>query len=219
MVQLHHPVNPVPAWALEVRQLQIHKGGNTILTDFSWLHQPGEVAWVVGENGAGKSSLLRILAGRDRPQAGSVHYIGPDETRPDPIYYHPDMNLPGQMTVGDWQRFLARIAPTLDHYPLDPALLPAAVPPGRGVQKLSTGEAKRIILAALLSRDAPFVILDEPFEHLSREGKDILARHLVERARRRVVIVATNQEIPPGAGGPELHYSSDRLLLTRGAEV
>lgn len=219
MVQLLNAMNSTTIWKLEVRKLQIRKGGNTLLTDFSWTHQPGEAAWVVGENGAGKSSLLRLLAGRERPAAGSIHYFGPEGEQPSLIYYHPDMALPDQMTVGDWRRFLHRIAPTMEQYPLDPALLPTGALPYKRAEQLSTGEAKRLILAALLSRDAPFLILDEPFEHLSREGKAILAQHLIERAARRVVVIATNQEIPTGAGGKALQYNSNQLLITSEVEL
>lgn len=219
MVQLLDAMNPAAACTLEVRGLRIRKGGDTLLTDFSWIHQPGEIAWVVGENGAGKSSLLRLLAGRERPRVGSVRHHAPAGERPDVIYYHPEMSLPDQMTVGDWSRFLDRVAPTMDRYPLDPELLPAGALPRKRVELLSTGEAKRLILAALLSRDAPFLILDEPFEHLSREGKEILAQDLIERAATRVVIIATNQEIPAGAQGRSLRYNNDKLLVTSGTEA
>jgi ABC-type multidrug transport system ATPase subunit len=219
MAQLLHTMNPAAAWSLEVQGLRIRKGGHTILDDFSWLHHPGEVAWVVGENGAGKSSLLRLLAGRERPREGTVQHIAPDGVKPDVIYYHPETRLPDQITVRDWTRFLDRIAPTLHRYPLDPALHPEGAQPLKRVEHLSTGEAKRLVLMGLLSRDAPFLILDEPFEHLSREAKEILASHLVERAATRIVVVATNQEIPRGAGGRALRYNEDKLLVTSGLEV
>jgi ABC-type transport system involved in cytochrome c biogenesis ATPase subunit len=229
MVQLLHAMNPAATCTLEVRGLQIRKGGDTLLTDFSWTHRPGEIAWVVGENGAGKSSLLRILAGRERPQVGSVRHSAPAVNqrapagerpggRPEVTYYHPDMNLPDQITVGDWLRFLEGIAPASDRYPLAADLLPAGALPHKRVERLSTGEAKRLILVGLLTRAAPFLILDEPFEHLSREGKEMLTSHLVERAATQVVICATNQEIPDGARGQSLRYNDDRLLVTSGKE-
>jgi ABC-type transport system involved in cytochrome c biogenesis ATPase subunit len=204
---------------LQVQRLQIRKGRALILTDFTWQHRPGEVAWVVGENGAGKSSLLRILAGREQPVSGSVQRAGPSGEPPGLIYYHPGMALPAQMTVRDWIRFTENVVPAGARYPLDPALLPATILPHKRVEQLSTGEAKRLALAALLSRDAPFIIHDEPFEHLSREGKELLAAHLGERAMTRVVVVATNQEIPAGAAGQALRYEGNQMMTTSGGEV
>jgi ATPase subunit of ABC transporter with duplicated ATPase domains len=214
MVQLPHTLNPVTSLTLQVRGLEIRKGGTTILTDFTWRHQPGEVAWVVGENGAGKSSFLRVLSGRNRPAAGSVSRSGKIGQLSDLIYYHPDMGLPDFMTVADWHLFVERVIPAGARYPIEPGFLPGGVLPHKRVERLSTGEAKRLALYALLSRDAPFLILDEPFEHLSREGKELLAAHLGRRAATRVVIVATNQEIPAPATGPALRYDGDRLTTT-----
>jgi ABC-type transport system involved in cytochrome c biogenesis ATPase subunit len=190
-----------------------------ILSDFTWKHRPGEVAWVVGENGAGKSSFLRILAGRNRPTAGIVEWSGRRCQPHDLIYYHPTMGLPDQMTAGDWQRFVRRVVPAATRYPVEPGILPATILPGKRVERLSTGEAKRLALSALLRRDAPFLILDEPFEHLSRAAKELLAAHLIRRAEARVVVIATNQEIPGNAAGPALYYHGDRLEVTRVLEV
>lgn len=214
MVQLPHTLNPAAPLTLQVRGLEIRKGDTTILTDFTWRHQPGEVAWVVGENGAGKSSLLRVLSGRDRPAAGLVSRSGKIGQRSDLIYYHPDMGLPDFMTVADWHLFVERVIPAEVRYPIEPGILPNSALPHKRVERLSTGEAKRLALSALLSRDVPFIILDEPFEHLSREGKELLAAHLGRRAATRVVIIATNQEIPATAAGPALRYDGDRLTTT-----
>jgi ABC-type multidrug transport system ATPase subunit len=219
MVQLLDPLTQTTSWTLEVQGLEIRKGDTTILRDLSWQHQPGAVAWVVGENGAGKSSLLRILAGRDRPTAGSVSRAGRAGESPRVVYYHPGMSLPDFMTVRDWQRFIEKVVPAAARYPIDPRLITAGALPHKRVERLSTGEAKRLALVALLSRDTPFIFLDEPFEHLSREGKDLLATHLSERAVDRVIVVTTNQEIPAGATGPELRLDGDRMTITSEMEL
>lgn len=219
MVQLRDTMRAEETYSLEVRGLQIEKGGRTILADFDWVHSPGEIAWVVGENGAGKSSLLRILAGRERPRVGRVRRLGTGPWPHRVIYYHPAMELPDCIQVGDWARFSERITLAPARYPNEPAILPEAVLAHRRVETLSTGEAKRLALTALLRRDAGFLILDEPFEHLSREGKELLTAHLRDRARNRVVVIATNQEIPADAAGPVLHYEDDRLTITEIMEV
>lgn len=211
-------MSPARNWGLQIQGLEIRKGRAIILSDFTWEHHPGEVAWVVGENGAGKSSLLRTLAGRDHAAAGSVTRLTPPGTRPTVLYYHPNMGLPDSLTVGAWQDFVERITPAASRYPLIPDLLPASALPHKRVERLSTGEAKRLALHALLRRAAPFLILDEPFEHLSPSAKDILAEHLCARARDTVIVVATNQEIPPDTNGPILSYNGNRLDLIRAPE-
>jgi heme exporter protein A len=186
---------------LSVGGLRIRRKGRVVLDGFDFTHGPGRLAWVTGENGAGKSSLLRVLANRLRPEAGTV---GLEPAGATLVYYHPGMALPRDARVGDWFRLLGRADAT------DLELAPT-VGPGDAIARLSTGERKRLLLAGILSRSTPFTFLDEPYEHLSPEAKMTLTRILLERARSGVVVVATNQDVPAGGdplvirvdGGPD----------------
>lgn len=171
--------------------MRLRRRGGVVLDAFDLTLGPGRLAWVTGENGAGKSSLLRALAGRLLPEAGSVG-LDPDATVR--AYYHPGMALPRDLRVGDWLRLLGPSKAA--EWELAPA-----VGPGVAIARLSTGECKRLLLTGILSRQAPFTFLDEPYEHLSPDGKATLTRILIERARVGVVVVSTNQEIP-SAGDP-----------------
>lgn len=171
---------------LEVAGLRIRRKGRVVLEDFDLTLGPGQLAWVTGENGAGKSSLLRVLAGRLRPEAGEVR-MEPEATSV--AYYHPAMALPRDPRVGDWWRLLGEPDTT------DRGLAPS-VGPGDGIARLSTGEQKRLLLVGILSRSTAFTFLDEPYEHLSPDAKATLTQMLLERAQSGVVVVATNQEVP-----------------------
>jgi len=61
---------------LEVRDLALSYGRIRALQGVSLLVRPGEIVTLVGPNGAGKSSLLRTVAGLERPERGEVHYQG-----------------------------------------------------------------------------------------------------------------------------------------------
>ena len=182
MVPVSHAVTP----RLEVAGLRIRRKGRVVLDDFNLTLGPGRLAWVTGENGAGKSSLLRVLAGRLRPEAGGVR-MEPDATSV--AYYHPGMGLPRDSRVGDWLRLLGLSDAT------DRRLAPS-VGPGDGIARLSTGEHKRLLLVGILSRGAPFTFLDEPYEQRPPDAKATLTQMLLERAQGGVVVVATNQEVP-----------------------
>lgn len=178
--------------------VSIRLGSRTIIDGFHLDHGPGTVAWLVGENGGGKSTLLGVLARLTKPTAGEVRHVSQDGDRPGVAYYHTEMHLPPGVRCRDWH-VLARRLRLPD--PRNPAIDPPLARPDVLAQHLSTGEEKRVILEAILSTGRPFLFLDEPFEHLSPEGKEVLAARLASLARDRVVVVATNQGIPPALEG------------------
>jgi ABC-type multidrug transport system ATPase subunit len=195
---------------VEIESLTIRRGREVLLTDFSWSHEPGSVAWLIGENGAGKSSLLRVLAGWLSPSEGRVRLLAPDRERPRTLYYHPGMGLPSDATVASWQRLVARLLASSQAVESGP-LAPPWASGAKRIGKLSTGEAKRVLLDPLVRQDAGYVFLDEPYEHLSAMARETLTEVLLARSRESVVIVATNQMLPPEAAGhPRIVLDSDR---------
>jgi ABC-type multidrug transport system ATPase subunit len=178
----------------------VRRGRRVIVEGFDLDHGPGSVAWLVGENGGGKTTLLRVLAGLEPPAAGAVRHGGEGGPAPGRSYYHPDMRLPPGTRVSEWQAMVARLG--LPEREI-PGLTPPFAKPAVTAEHLSTGEEKRLILDAVLSNGRDHVFLDEPFEHLSPEGKALLADRLGRLARTRVVVVATNQAVPEDlTGGP-----------------
>jgi|GEM_PF-1372867 len=207
------PAPPGPL-SLNVEQLRLEKRGRLIISDLDLSVRGGAITWVLGENGAGKSSFLAILAGRERPSAGKIYYHPAIEPLEESIYYHPGLSLPDRTSVHEWTTFAERVAP---HSPYRPSLaeLPPRIPDvSLPLSSLSTGEGKRLILATVLSKPAPLIILDEPFEHLSRAAREILHQHLADRASDALVFIATNQELPRYADGLIIRFDE-----VRGVEI
>ncbi|MDX1660884.1 MAG: ATP-binding cassette domain-containing protein [Gemmatimonadota bacterium] len=183
---------------IRVENLGIRRGGRWILRGFEWRHPAGRIAWLTGENGAGKSSILRILAGRARPTMGRVVLEAGNAPDPRALYYHPGMRLPPEVRASDWDRLVDAVtAGATPHEELRPSF----ADPDTRIGDLSTGEAKRLQLEAILRGEAPFVFLDEPYSHLSESGQRALTAILRRRASGAVVVVATNQAIPADVDG------------------
>ncbi|MFS8636918.1 MAG: ATP-binding cassette domain-containing protein [Gemmatimonadota bacterium] len=205
---------------LRLDGVSVRQGRRLVVEDLTWAHAAGRIAWLVGENGTGKSSLLRVMAGRARPSAGTVTLRDPAGRTRERIYYKPAMRLPGGVRAQEWSRLMDRLAGLGAAEVEEPlAALRPDVPADRLLGRVSTGEAKRMLLEALLRKPVPFVFLDEPYEHLSGRARGALTEALVARARTAVVVVATNQPIPAHAAGPVVQLDGERPVVLEPEEA
>ena len=165
----------------------------------------GEALVLVGANGSGKSSLLRLMAGFLRPASGQLRWNGADLTEDpeghrDRICYvgHLDAVKP-VLTVAEnlgfwaelWGNGLESVGPALRAFGVDHL----ADVPGRF---LSAGQKRRVNLArTAVSRSAALWLLDEPTTALDRAGiaalGGVLAAH---RARGGMAVIATHSDLP-----------------------
>jgi ATP-binding cassette subfamily F protein uup len=170
-------------------------GARAVLTDASVGLSAGERIGVVGRNGDGKSTLLRLIAGAEEPDAGTlvraggldVALIGQgDELHPGRTVRE---ELVGSRPGHEWAADPA-FRRVLDGLLGGVAL--TRLPGGweAPVDTLSGGERRRVGLARLLLRPPELLLLDEPTNHLDVEGVDWLARHLA--ARRGTLVVVTH---------------------------
>ena len=163
-------------------------GSRTVLDGVTLGINAGERIGIVGGNGQGKTTLLRLVGGLEVPDAGAVTVTGGVGT----ALLDQGDDLDGGRTirqelVGDradheWARdATARsvVGGLLSGLSLDARIAP-----------LSGGERRRVALARLLLDAPELLLLDEPTNHLDVEGVDWLARHLA--ARRGAMLVITH---------------------------
>jgi ATPase subunit of ABC transporter with duplicated ATPase domains len=139
----------------------------------------GQRIGVVGRNGDGKSSLLRLLSGRLEPDGGRVtRRNGITLGMLDQADELPDDSVVSRLIVGDraeheWAGD-ARVRDVIEG-------LVGGIPWSATVGELSGGQRRRVALAALLVGDWDILFLDEPTNHLDVEGIAWLAAHLKRR--------------------------------------
>jgi ferric hydroxamate transport system ATP-binding protein len=182
--------------------------GNAILSDVSLCFPQGEVVALVGHNGSGKSSLLKILARQLTPSAGSVAYDGRDlrhfqgrDFARSVAYLPQDLGTGSEMTIRElvgcgrypWHGALGRFS-DLDREKVEAAI--AATHIGafadRVVGTLSGGERQRAWIAMLIAQDARCLLLDEPTAALDIAHQvEVLSlvRQLAHEGGRSIIVV------------------------------
>jgi heme exporter protein A len=191
------------ALRLEVDQLALDRGGRRVFAGVSFRAGPGEYVEVTGANGAGKTSLLRALAGLIKPAEGAIALssnLGPLDREARAIRTHllgHQDGLKGALPVGEHARFwqgllgggeaMAVLAKTGLGRLAD-----------RPVRTLSAGQRRRLALSRLLIAPRPFWLLDEPGASLDVAGRSWLLGLVNDHLSAGGVVVAAVHE-PIGA--------------------
>ena len=173
---------------LKIRGLVLARGGRVLIEGLELTLGAGEALHVAGANGAGKSSLLRAIAGLLRPVEGTIVHDGvalADET------LALDRELPLRRALSLWGP-TDRMDPAMAAFGLERL---AQVP----VRMLSTGQAKRARLARVAASQAKLWLLDEPLNGLDSEGAARLAEAIVAHRASGGAVVAASHVALPGA--------------------
>jgi len=232
----HDPaVKPSPTSdpAFVLAGVHLVEQGTVVLRDLDWTAAADERWVVLGPNGSGKTSILRLLSFVRSPSRGTVTVLGD-------TYGSVDVRLARRRIGLASSALLQQLRPSLtahdavltgadaaletwwSHYDesqharadalLD--LVGCAGHSGQELVTLSEGERKRVLVARLLMTDPELLLFDEPCAGLDLGGREAMVEVLgdlaVDRSRPLVLVTHHLEEIPPGIS---------HALLLRGGEV
>jgi len=181
---------------LEAANLSMSRGGNVLFEGLSASVNSGDVLWIQGDNGIGKTTLLEALAGLSRPDVGDISWSANEHpsSANQLIAYQPHRSVAkAALTAKEDLRFWARIYGTAAL--TDKALEIVGLSNRHNIpaQNLSAGQRRRLALAKLIISQKPIWIMDEPgaamdiggieiidsliSQHIARGGSAIIASH------------------------------------------
>lgn len=202
-------------------------GGVQALTDVSLDVAPGEVHAIVGENGAGKSTMMKIIAGALLPTTGTLALAGQPVNFRTPhaaaaagiaiVYQEPtffrELSVIENIYLGDelrtkwgdldWARMTAGAAVALERLGMSAAIL------GKPLLELSIGTQQLVLIARSIHKQARLLILDEPTAILSKSETGILFRSIRELKARGVSVLYISHRIA------EIFQIADRISVLR----
>jgi rhamnose transport system ATP-binding protein len=230
MQQLNRPIHPAHAESTAIvvglRNASKAFGGTLALRDVSFDLRAGEVLALLGENGAGKSTCVKLLAGVHRPTIGSVVIDGQPVSFNSPLeaqragiavmHQHPGLfpelsvaenvfmgHMPAAGAVGlDRARMHSEARRLLSSVGLD-------IDTGRELGTLRTSEQQLVEIARALSLDARVLIMDEPTAALSQREVSRLFTVVGDLKARGVAIMFVGHRMD------EIFRISDRVAVLR----
>lgn len=210
--------------ALELQAVSKKYGDHQAVNNVSLSVERGEMFALVGPDGAGKTSMIRMLCGITLPAAGSISVLGfdvvrqPEEVRKRIGYLSQRFSLYGDLTIDENIEFFAEIHGVHNYHARRNELLEfTRLTPFRGrfAEKLSGGMKQKLALACTLIHTPELIFLDEPTTGVDPVSRRDFWKVLSNLLKSGITIVMTTPYLDEAERCSRVALMSDgRILLT-----
>jgi ABC-2 type transport system ATP-binding protein len=158
----------------------------------------GSVFALIGANGAGKTTAIKVLMNIHHPTSGTAEALGVDSRKLSPHefqqigYVSENQEMPEWMTVGYFMAYLKPFYPTWDDARAAELLRQFDLPLDRKLKHLSRGMKMKAALASSLAYRPKLIVLDEPFSGLDPLVRDELIEGLLESASESTILISSH---------------------------
>lgn len=170
-----------------------------LFEDLSMNLQPGHIFGLLGKNGAGKSSLLRNMAGLLYPLGGKIEVAGYEPRKRQPaflqdIFFIPEEIYLPSVTMRQYLNIFAPFYPKFDEKRFLAYISEFDIPAGNKLTGMSYGQKKKVLIAFALATNTKVLLMDEPTNGLDIPSKSQF-RKIVSSAldEERTILISTHQ--------------------------
>jgi ABC-2 type transport system ATP-binding protein len=161
--------------------------------------EAGSITGLLGKNGAGKTSLLKLLTGLLHPQSGEISVIGHNPRKREvsllsDVFLVPEEFYFPAISINDYQKAYAPFYPQFDHAMMASILTEFELSTESNLQRLSHGQKKKFLIAFALSTRCRLLVLDEPTNGLDIPSKSLFRKILAgSLGEDQLVVISTHQ--------------------------
>jgi len=193
--------------AIDIENLSFSYNGVPVLEKLDFHVKEGEFVGLIGPNGGGKTTLLKLMLGLLKPEQGSILIFGrkPGDSRElvgyVPQYFAFDRSFPitveqvvrmGLIRPGHWSfRYTAEERQIVEQSLQETGITHLSTRP---IGQLSGGQQQRVLVARALAGRPRLLLLDEPTANIDQRGEEDIF-HLLKRLNQRMTIVVVSHDI------------------------
>ena len=167
----------------------------------------GRITGLVGKNGAGKSTAIKLMLGLAKPDSGSISVLGSEGRELSPADKQKigvslaESGFSTQLTVEDVKHILSKMYPAFEQNLFEKQCGSLKLPTNKKIKEFSTGMKAKLRVLTAITHKAELLILDEPTAGLDVEARneilDLLREYVAENEKRTILIsshIATDLE-------------------------
>jgi len=185
---------------IQIDNLAFSYGPKEVLRNITMNLEPGKIYGLLGENGVGKTTLLTLLCGLKKTQAGTISTDGQNPWNREPSllrdqYYLPDEVAPVNDRALAWAKATGKFWPSFSLQNFGDILREFEVEPEQKMNTMSAGQLKKTYIAFALASGVHFLYLDEPTNGLDIPSKAQFRSAMMKYTSEEATIVISTHQV------------------------